>query len=235
MSKGKMVVTLVLMILVVATTCFAADKYQWMLVDTEDGCQIYTSPIAGRDYVAAKTTCTIPARIEVIGTILRDIEKYSEWMEDCRATKILKVVDDKNDVFIFWFRQHIALLTDRDMILKSKTIIDVKNGKNLVYGDSTNDMSYNAGKGYIRMPSFNSLFILEWVDREHTKVTFMIDPDLGKGVPSGIANKMIAEIPLKSLKKMAKMAKKSQYTEAAKTNKYGKMAEETVRVKTGRK
>lgn len=235
MSKGNSVVTLVLVILLIATTCFAADKYRWMLVDTEDGCQRYTSPVAGRDYVAAKATCVIPARIEVIGTILRDIENYPEWMEDCKDTKILKVVDDKNDVFIFWFRQHIALLTDRDMVIESKTVIDAQNGRNLIYGDSNYDVKYESGKGYVRMPSFHSLFTLEWVDRERTRVTFMIDPDLGKGIPSGIANKMIAETPLKSLKKMAKMAKKSKYIEAAKTNKYGKMAEETVRVKTGRK
>ncbi len=235
MAKRNVVMTLALMFLLTATTGFAADKYQWKRVDTEDGCQIYTSVVPGRDYIAAKTTCTIPARIEVIGTILRDIENYPGWMEDCKATKILKVVDDEKDVFIFWFRQHLTLLTDRDMVLKSKTIIDVKNGKNLIYGDSTNDMSYDAGKGYVRMPSFNSLFTLEWVDREHTRVTFMIDPDLGKGVPSGLANKTISEIPLKSLKKMAKMAKRSQYTEAAKTNKYNKMAEESAKFKAGHK
>lgn len=235
MSKRSVIITLALMFLIVATTGFAADKYQWQLIDTEDGCQIYSSVVPGKNYIAAKTSCTIPARMEVIGTILRDIENYPEWMEDCKETKILKTVDEKNDVFIFWFRQHVTLFTDRDMVLKSKTINDVKTGKNLVYGDSTNDMSFDAGKGYVRMPSFNSLFTLEWVDREHTRVTFMVDPDLSKGIPTGIANKMIAETPLKTLKKMAKMAKKSKYIEAAKTNKYGKMAEETVRIKAGRK
>jgi len=86
------------------------------------------------------------------------------------------------------------------MVLKSKTVIDQKNGTNLVYGDATNDMSYNAGKGYVRMPSFNSLFTLQWVDRENTKVTFMVDPDLGEGLPVGIANGMIKTTPFKTLK-----------------------------------
>lgn len=223
------------MFLMVSTTGFAADKYQWKLVQTEDGCQTYTSVVSGRDYVAAKTVCTIPARIEVLGTILRDIENYPDWMEDCKDTKVLKVVDEKNDVIIFWFRQHITLLTDRDMVLKSKTINDKKSGRILIYADSTNEVSYDTGKGYVRMPSFNSLFTLEWVDREKTRVTFMIDPDLGKGVPSGIANSTITKTPLKSLKKMAAVAKKSKYVESAKTNKYGAMAEETARIKAGGK
>ncbi|MDI6742301.1 MAG: START domain-containing protein [Smithella sp.] len=226
MSKRNLVIAIVSMLLFAVSTGFAADKYQWTLVDTDDNCEIYTSPVAGKDYVAAKATCLIPARIEVLGTVLRDIANYPEWMEDCKDTKILKVVDDENDVFIFWFRQHVALLKDRDMILRSKTAIDMKGGINLVYADSTTEMDYDSGKGYVRMPSFYSLFTLEWVDRENTRVTFMIDPDLGDGVPTGIANRTIRKLPVKSLKEMKKMAKKSRYVEAAKTSKYFKMAEE---------
>lgn len=229
MSRRSIIFTVVLMFLMVVSTGFAADKYQWKLIDKEDGCELYTSAVAGKDYIAAKATCVIPARIEVLGTILRDISNYKEWMHDCKDTKMLKTVDDEKDVFIFWFRQHIDLLTDRDMVLKSKTVIDMHNGTNLVYADSTKELPYDAGKGYVRMPSFYSLFTLQWVDREHTRVTFMIDPDLGAGVPSGIANSKIKTTPYKSLKNMAKMAKKSKYIEASKTSKYNKMAEDYVK------
>ena len=79
------------------------------------------------------------------------------------------------------------------------------------------------------MPSFSSLFTLEWIDREHTRVTFMIDPDLGKGIPIGIANNTIKSTPLKTLKKMTKMVKLSKYIESAKTSKYNKFAEDYVK------
>jgi hypothetical protein len=226
MAKINFIITLVFMLLIIASTSFAAGKYQWELADTEDGCQIYTSVVAGRDYVASKATCVIPARMEVIGMVLRDIANYPEWMQDCKETKILKVVDDANDVFIFWFRQHITLFTDRDMVIKSKTIMRTEKGQNLIYADATNEVSYDHGKGYVRMPSFRSLFTLEWIDREHTRVTFMIDPDLGKGIPIGIANNTIKSTPLKTLKKMMKMVKLSKYIESAKTSKYNKFAED---------
>jgi hypothetical protein len=229
MSRRNFVITLVLMLLTVASTSFAADRYQWKLVDTKDGCQIYTSPVSGRDYIAAKTTCLIPARLEVIGMVLRDIANYPEWMQDCKETKMLKVLDDQNDVFIFWFRQHITLLTDRDMVLKSKVKMNLEKGQDLIYADSTNEIPYDAGNGYVRMPSFNSLFTLEWVDREHTRVTFMIDPDLGKGVPTGIANSTIKSTPFKTLQKMKKMVKLNKYIEPAKTSKYNKDVEDGIK------
>jgi hypothetical protein len=229
MTKKSFITTIVLMLFIVATTGFAADKYQWKLNDTENNCQIYTSTSPGKDYIAAKTTCVIPARIETVGVVLRDIANYPKWMEDCRETKMLKVVDAENDVFIFWFRQHIPLKTDRDMVLKSTLNLDLKNGKDIINADLTKEIPYEAGKGYIRMPSFNSVWTLEWVDREHTRVTFMIDPDLGNGIPKFVANPIIKNTPYKSLKRMMKIVKDSKYIEEGKTSRYNKLVEEVIK------
>ena len=229
MAKRNFIIIIVLMLLIVASTSFAADRYQWKLVDNEDGCQIYTSMVPGKEYIAAKTTCVIPVRMEVVGMVIRDIANYPEWMEDCKETKILKVVDDENDVVIFWFRQHITLFSDRDMVLESKVKNNIEKGQYLIYGDLTNEVSYNSGKGYVRMPSFNSLFTLDWIDRERTRVTLIIDPDIGKGVPSSIANSLIKKIPYKSLKKMMKEVKKSKYIESAKTSTLNKIVEDGIK------
>ena len=229
MAKRNFIIIIVLMLLIVTSTSFAADRYQWKLVDNEDGCQIYTSTVPGKEYIAAKTTCVIPVRMEVVGMVIRDIANYPEWMEDCKETKILKVVDDENDVSIFWFRQHITLFSDRDMVLESKVKNNIEKGQYLIYGDLTNEVSYNSGKGYVRMPSFNSLFTLDWIDRERTRVTLIIDPDIGKGVPSSIANSLIKKIPYKSLKKMMKEVKKSKYIESAKTSTLNKIVEDGIK------
>jgi hypothetical protein len=226
MTKRTIIIIFALVTWIVASTGFAADKYQWKLDDTKDNCQVYSSTVAGKDYIAAKATCIIPARIETVGVVLRDIANFPKWMEDCKETKMLKVVDDQNDVFIFWFRQHIPLKTDRDMVLKSKVVMDLQKGQHFIYSDLTNEFPYDAGKGYVRMPSCNSLYTLEWVDREHTRVSFMIDPDLGEGIPKFVANPMIRNSPLKSLKRLMKMVKEPKYIEAGKTSKYNKFAED---------
>jgi len=229
MNRRNVVIIIALVTWIFAATGFAADKYQWKLEDTKDDCQIYTSTVPGKDYIAAKTTCIMPARIETVGVVLRDIANFPKWMEDCKETKMLKVVDDQNDVFIFWFRQHIPLKTDRDLVLKSKVVMDLQKGQHFIYSDLTNEMNYDAGKSYIRMPSMHSLYTLEWVDREHTRVTFMIDPDLGDGLPKFVANPMIKTTPLKSLKRMMKMLKDPKYIEAGKKSKYAKFAEDAIK------
>jgi len=211
------------------STINAAGKYQWKAEGIKDGSMVYTSPVAGKDYIAARAVRVIPAKMEVIGVILRDIENYKNWMKDCTTTKILKVVDDRNDTFILWFHQHVMLLTDRDMVLKSFVKLDYRNGKSEITAVSTKEMDYDSGKKLVRMPSFYSHFLLEWVDRDHTRVTFTIDPDLDKGVPIGIANSTIKGIPGKSLEGLAKMATKKNYIESAKTSKYNEMINDSIK------
>jgi len=225
----KKIIAFSSLFLIIAVNCFAADKYQWQLVDTSRDCQVYTSTVPGKDYIAAKATCVVPARRETVGVILREIANYPEWMEDCKETRVLKTVDDQNEVFIFWFRQHVPLLTDRDMVLKSKVVIDTAKCQSVVYANSTDEIKYDPGKGYIRMPSFSSFTSIDWMDREHTRITFMIDPDLGPGLPKGMANMMIKTNPLKSLKRLMKLLKNPKYIEAGRTSKYYKLAEEGIK------
>lgn len=226
MNRHRMVAVVILIVLSTVSRSHAVDHYQWKAAGAQDGCQIYISEVAGKDYIAAKATCDIPARMEVIGMILRDIAGYPRWMQDCSDTKILRVVDDEKDVFIFWFRQSVSFFSDRDMVLKSKTIYLPDKGQSLIYADATDEIPFDSGKKYVRMPSFNSLYTLEYIDREKTRVTLIIDPDLGKGLPVSVANRSIKSTPLKTLNRMASMVKQKSYIDSAKDSKYAKFVEE---------
>ena len=232
MLKKLFVMTaLVLFVAVLSGDTYSQAKYQWKLDSNSGGVATYTSSVAGKDYIAARAIAVIPAKMEEIGMVIRDIPNYNQWMKDCTATKMLKVVSDPNDVFLFWFQQHVPILTDRDMVLKSNVVLNYKDGWCLIKAFTTNEVAYDAKKGYVRMPSFSCDFYLEWVDREHTRVTFTIDPDLGKGVPSSIANSTIKGIPGKTLAGLQKMAKMQKYIDAGKTSKYNKMI--TAAIKQG--
>lgn len=196
----------------------SSPKYRWKLESTDKGCHKYTSPVETKAYIAAKAVCVVPARIDVVGTVLRDIASFPNWMEDCSASKVLRVVDGQRDVFLFWFRQHIPVFSDRDMVLKTETRL--RPGWASIRVHSTHEINYDAGAGYVRMPTFTAEFVLEWVDREHTKVAFMIDPDLGDGLPAAISNSIIRDIPLKSLRGMTRMVKQEKYIRDAKGSSY---------------
>ncbi len=205
------------------------NKYNWELERTDGPCKSYSSSVAGKDYVAAKAVCEVPARIEVIGTILRDIEGFPAWMADCKATTILKVENEDKDTIVFWLHQHVPILKDRDMVLRSTVTVDYAKGINLIEARSTDDIKYDSGKNVFRMPSFYAQYRLEWIDRERTRVTYLIDPDLGPGLPTSISNSNIRKIPLRSMEGMIKAAKEKKYVDAARTGKYARWVEEAMK------
>jgi hypothetical protein len=222
-------VAMIFLIAAISGVSWSADKYNWKLESSRDGFTTYISEVPGKEYIASKCIGVIPAGMDVIEVVLRDVPNYPKWMYNCVATKVLKVVSDKNDVFIFWLHQHVPLLTDRDMVLKSHVVNNYKRGRSDILARSTNEMNYEGKKGLVRMPSFFSEFLLEWVDKDHTRVTFMIDPDLGKGLPTGMSNSIIKKTPYNSLEGLAKMAKQQNYIEEAKTSKYRKMIDDGIK------
>jgi hypothetical protein len=231
MSKKSLVIIFTLIFAVVAITGISNSqgKYQWKLEKTKDGCQVYTSKVAGKEYLASKCTCVIDAPMDVIGMVIRDIPNYPAWMTDCSATKVLKTISEQDDKFVFWLHQHIPLLTDRDVVIKNNTILNYNKGYAIIEATSTTEMNYPEQPKLVRMPSFSAVYTLEWIDKTHSKVTFLIDPDLGKGLPIGLSNSIITDNPWKSLAGMKKMVKQSKYIEGAKTSKYRKLIDDAVK------
>lgn len=205
------------------------SKYQWKLDSTDGYCKSYSSAVAGKPYIAAKVICDFPARFEVIGTILRDIDNYPAWMSGCRDTKILKVEDDASDTFVFWWHHHIPILQDRDTVLRVTTSPNLSKGYEIIDVYSTEDIQFDAGEHLARMPSAFTPFKLEWIDREHTRVSWLLDLDVGPGVPPPVANAIIKRIPYKSMQGLAAMATEKKYQDAAKTNKYGRLIDDAIK------
>lgn len=204
------------------------EGYRWRPTESADGCEASASDVAGKPYVAARAACTIPASVDVLGAVLEDIERYPEWMQDCAQTRLLKVLDRGRDAYLFWFRQHVTLFTDRDMVLRSETVIREPR-RRVVRAWATSELPYDAGKGYVRMRSFSSEWVLEPLDDGQTRVTFMVDPDPAPGLPIGIANSTIQRTPLKSLRGLARMARLPRYADRARAATPSGSAQDAIR------
>jgi hypothetical protein len=202
MNEVTLCVVLVVALAPALASAQVVDRFQWKRGEAESGCEVVTSAVAGKKYIASKATCTINARLGAIGEVLKDVPHYPTWMHDCTTTTMLRVVDEAKGIYVFWYRQHITILADRDVVLRSEVSHGNADGKEWrsIVAASTDEATYDSGKGYVRMPSFTSEWRLEELDPENTRVSFMIDPDLGEGLPLGLTNSLIAQVPLKSIR-----------------------------------
>jgi hypothetical protein len=206
----------------------AQHPYNWKLENKKDDCETYTSKVSGKPYIAAKAICTIPARLDVLQVVLRDIPNYSKWMADVKETRVVKVVSEPDDVYILWLHQNIPLFRDRDVILKSSVDFDYPKGTVTIQAHSMNGMSYDSGEHLVRMPSLYAEWVLQWIDASHTRATYLIDPDLGGGLPVFISNHIIKNLPYRTMEGMKEMVKEQSFINEAKTSKYEKSIDEAV-------
>lgn len=205
------------------------SKYQWKLESTDDNCKSYTSDVAGKPFIAAKIVCDMPVRLEVISTILRDIDNYPAWMSGCAATRMLSVEDDLADTFVFWWHHHIPILQERDLVLRVTTHSNLAKGFELIDVSATEAVKFESGDNLVRMPSAYTPFKLEWISREHTRVSWLLDLNVGAGVPPSVANAILKRIPSKSMAGLAKMASMKKYLVAAQSSKYARRIEQALK------
>lgn len=210
----------------------AEQKYHWQIEQIEAGCASYSSQVKDKIYIAAKTVCDLPIRLEVVAYLLRDIEGYPSWMADCQAAKILHIENPANDTLVFWLHQHVPILRDRDVILRSTVTMDHAQKHGLIEVHATRDYRYDVAENLVRMPAFYARFRLAWIDPEHTRVSFLIDPDLGNGLPVGLANATLRRIPFRSLQNMMRMANDATVISAAKNSKYARWVNEATAAQT---
>ncbi len=208
---------------------FSGGRYKWELSSTNNGCKNYTSEVAGKKFIAAKSVGIVNAKMEVVGMVIRDIAGFPQWMGDCKGAKILKTLNDDKDIFIFHFHQGTPVIDDRDSVCITDVTLNYPKGYVLIKFHDYNNFTYPSPKGIIRMKSLLGQFLLEYVDREHTRVSFIIDPDLAGSVAGWIANPVIKGLPYKALTGLRKMVKKKKYIESAKKSKYKKLIEISIR------
>lgn len=183
----------------------------WRSEGLVDGCEVSTRAVRGSDTVAARTSCVLAADLESIARVLHDVERYPEWMQHCSQTKVLKVLDRERDVFVFWVRQHVALFGDRDMVLRNEVAVRDQD-RRIIRASSTSEATYDAGARLVRMPSFASEWVLERVGDGSTRVTLVVDADLGPGLPTGIANAVLARTLPRSIRQgLTRMATRPEY------------------------
>jgi ribosome-associated toxin RatA of RatAB toxin-antitoxin module len=183
----------------------STDGYAWRPEGTVEGCDVSTARVAGKDYLAARSVCVLPVSMEAVGAVIDDIESYPRWMGGSVKTKVLKVVDRERDAYVFWYRQHVTLFADRDVVLRSEAVVR-EEGRRVVRASSTSEVAYGPVEGHVRMPSFRSEWVLERLEDGRTRVSFMIDPDLAAGLPVAIANATIRTTPLRALQNLARVA-----------------------------
>ena len=212
-------------LLIISTPTISND---WKLVINDKGVKVFTRPVSNASYEEFKSETIVDAKIETVGELLRDIAGYTQWVKDCKEARILKSIDLSN--FSMYFVQDAPWpVSPRDVIMDVSTQMEISKGKILISMTSTSSNLVKTNKDYVRIPTLKGSYLLEYVDRNHTKVTYMSKADPGGSLPISLANYSSRTIPFETLLNMKRMVKLPKYIQLGEKSADKKLVEEAIK------
>jgi hypothetical protein len=80
---------------------------------------------------------------------------------------------------------------------------------------SVKNSNFPIKDGFVRMTEMKGYYILDYIDREHTKVSYIVKANPGGSLPSSIVNSSSQDIPFETLKGIKRCATQKRYIDAA--------------------
>ena len=194
-----------------------ASVGDWTPVLNEKGIKGYSRSVAGSDILEFRSTVVIPARIELIGEILRDVEGLKRTSKSCQEVRIIEYQDRNNYTFYVAYSFPFPL-TDRDVVIKVTTTYDFALGRALSDLRAVATPKLPPRKGYVRITDMRAQFVFEYLGRERTGIVYTSRTDPGGHIPDFLVNYSNKRALLSSAEDLRAATLKPEYQKAAATS-----------------
>jgi hypothetical protein len=174
----------------------------WLLVKDKQGVKLYTASIDGSDYVAVKAVAQIDASLETIVAVLGDGEGCNQWRELCQSSRVLQTLPDRERT-IYMVLNMPWPLSDRDMVIHSRTTLDNENKAFTVNFTSAQD-SYPI-QDYIRAIS-TGRYHVRVTSEQQVEFSMVMHTELGGNLSPSIINDRLVKNTLADVARLVAIA-----------------------------
>lgn len=190
----------------------------WRLIINKNGIKEYERDVAGglREFMAVSV---INAKMEVIGEIIRDVPSMPQWVATCLKARVVKKMD-RNNMIIYTIMDSPWPTADRDVIVKNKTVFDLKNARTIITFEAVKQNLVPLTDTMVRIKTLKGHYTMDFLGRDKTKIIYrqLVDPS-GK-LPKKAAYMILKNYPYESLMKLkSKMITQSKYASRARGTK----------------
>jgi len=185
----------------------------WVKIREKNGIVLSKRSVPDSPISEFKGETIIDARLEVVEAVLRDIPAYAEFMYNCREGRLIKAYT-KDDLIILNVTDMPWPLADRDVVVRSIVSKDFQHGVFSVVLQGLPEPESSrycpVRKDRVRMHDLQGIFIIEIVDREHTRMSYIVHAD-PVGIPSTLTNFFSDDNPYGTLTGIKRMVQKEKY------------------------
>jgi hypothetical protein len=204
----------IVMLVAGGTYSVYATEPDWEFIREQGSIRLYRRDVPGTEIEEFKGEAVIDARIDVIGMALRDVPAYPTWMPDCKQIRFVEKFDEDN--FILYQIQNAPWpVLDRDAVVKVSTIIDWEAGRFTVTLQDIEDPRVPPVPNLVRLAHLNGQWYVEYLDRGHSRVTYIFTADPAGALPVNMVNANLQKAPYTTLQGLRRIVRDPIYIEAA--------------------
>lgn len=192
MAAHRLLQTLLLGFWLLSSTTVAAD---WEIAKEKNGITVWTSSSDDLPINRFRAETVLDHPITAILSALRDVDRYSEWMSDCREGRVLSSIDDDN--YNTYMRWNMPFpFRDREFVQQVQITIG-DNNVEMNVSPIPDELPLN--EKYVRVRSAQIQWQLSSLKDSQTKViqTGYANP-AGK-VPTSMVNRFVESGPYQTM------------------------------------
>lgn len=178
---------------------------QWEKVKDKNGILVYIRPVEGSSLNEFKGEGIVEFPIELVDKVLGDFQTATEWMPDCKISKLLEERSE-NHVFIYQEVKAPWPVSNRDYVIES-TITKSPDKVLRTIKASTHETA-PVKKGIVRITDMEGQWVVTKVDENQTHVIYQVKSNPGGELPSWLANSAAQDLPYTTIKNLRKQVKK---------------------------
>lgn len=202
----KISTTLAVTLLVIGSTL--AQERNWSEAKNKNGITVYTRQATGSKFKEFKAVAVFETSLHALVAVLMDSPGYIKWYADCRESKTLKQVNEKE------LYRHMLVsapwpVQNRDLV--SRVVASQNSQTKVVTIDLFNEMNYiPESEDAIRIPESRGFWKLTPKEKK-VEVEYQYMGDPGGSLPSWAVNLFIVDGPYRSLLALRDVVREEKY------------------------
>lgn len=154
----------------------------WLLEKDEDNIRVYTRTVEGSEFAAIRASAVMTTNSAAVEAALGDGDGCASWRNMCKSSRVLEVVSE-DERLIYMVLDLPWPLSDRDVVMRSKTFINPDANKAVVTLNS--DSAAHPEQKHVRAEC-NGQFVITVLSETEVEVTYEMHADLGGNVSADL-------------------------------------------------
>ncbi len=201
---------------------------EWEQFLDEDGVKGYARAVPGSKLIEVRSTIMVPARIEVVGAVLRDIEGMARPGQSCTAARYVEKLD-RNRYSFYVAYDFPWPASSRDAVIRVVTRYDLERGRVISDLRAIEDARVPRRKGHVRITDLSSQFVIEYLSRHKTGVIYTSRADPAGHLPSFLVNRGAKKSLKQNALDLRRAVTKPEYLKAAASSPDAALIERSLR------